>query len=283
MTTGPEDARVDADPIRTITQLGTTGGSGARSARVVAAGILGTVTFLALWEIGVRVADVRPFVLQPPSRILSELAERPGFYLSDAFVTARHALIGLGISLVASTALGALLASWRFLEEAVQPVLVLILVTPWVSYFVSLVIWLGPGARPVVFLVAFVTMPVFTFAMTAGLRSADPAARELMRSVDASAWEVLWRLRLPSALPTLFATARFAVGLALAAAYFGEGGNLRTDGLGSRGRAAVNVSAAAELWATIATTALLGIVLLTSITVLERIVLRWHASQLPRP
>lgn len=252
------------------------------SLRVVAAGVIGIAVFLALWELLVRVFAVRPFVLQAPSRILAELAARPGVYAADAMVTARHALVGLVIAIVGSLALGAVLASFRALEDAVQPVLVLILVTPWVSYFVSLVIWLGPGARPVVFLVAFVTLPVLTFATTAGLRSADPAARELMRSVDASSWEVLWRLRLPSALPTLFATSRFAVGLSLAAAYFGEGGNLRNDGLGSRGRSAVNFSAATELWATIATTALLGIALLTSVTLLERVVLRWHPSQLPR-
>jgi NitT/TauT family transport system permease protein len=254
-----------------------------RNARVVVAGVVGATTFVLIWELTVRALDIRPFVLQPPSRIIDELTSRPSLYVGEALVTGRHAITGLLISLAVSVVLGALLASWRFLEEAVQPILVLVLVTPWVSYFVSLVIWLGPGDRPVVFLVAFVCLPVFTFAMTSGLRSADPAARELLASVDAARWEVLWRLRLPSALPTLFATSRFAVGLALAAAYFGEGGNLRTEGLGYLGRSAVNASAAPELWATISTTALLGVVLLTVITLLERWLLRWHASQLPRP
>ena len=68
------------------------------------------------------------------------------------------------------------------------------------------------------------------FATVAGLRSADPAARELLASVDASRLEVLWRLRLPSALPSLLAAARYVVGLALAAAYYGEGGNLTHEG-----------------------------------------------------
>lgn len=254
-----------------------------RGLRVVVAGVVGATVFLLAWELLVRVFDVRPFVLQSPSRILEEFGSRPGLYLGEAMITGRHAISGLLISLAVSVVISSLLASSRFLEEAVQPILVLVLVTPWVSYFVSLVIWLGPGHRPVVFLVAFVCLPVFTFAITSGLRSADPAARELLASVDAARWEVLWRLRLPSALPTLFATSRFAVGLALAAAYFGEGGNLRTEGLGYLGRSAVNASAARELWATIATTALLGVVLLTTITVLERVLLRWHASQLPRP
>lgn len=250
---------------------------------MVTAGAVGLVVFLVVWELTVRLLGVQPFVLQPPSRITAELAERPGVYLAEAWVTARHAVAGLTISLVVAVALGALLASSRFAEDAMQPVLVLVLVTPWVSYFVSLVIWLGPGARPVVFLVAFVTAPVLTFAMTAGLRSADPAARELLTSVDAGWWEIMWRLRLPSALPTMFATSRFAVALSLAAAYFGEGGNLRNDGLGNLGRVAANRSLAEQLWATIATTALLGIVLLTLVTMIERVVLRWHPSQSRSP
>lgn len=254
-----------------------------RGLRIGLAGAGGMVVFLVVWELAVRILDVQPFVLQAPSRILAELVDRPGLYFGEALVTARHAGTGLVIAIVAAVVLGALLASSRTAEDAVQPVLVLILVTPWVSYFVSLVIWLGPGDRPVVFLVAFVTMPVLTFAMTAGLRSADPAARELLRSVDAGWWEVMWRLRLPSALPTMFATSRFAVALSLAAAYFGEGGNLRTEGLGYLGRAAANSNLARQLWATIATTALLGIVLLTAVTVVERIVLRWHPSQDRRP
>ena len=59
------------------------------------------------------------------------------------------------------------------------------------------------------------------------MRCADPSSRELLASVDASRWEVLWRLRLPSALPSLFTAARYNVGLALIVAYLAEGGNRR--------------------------------------------------------
>jgi NitT/TauT family transport system permease protein len=248
-------------------------------ARILIAGALGALCALLIWEGAVRTFKVQPFVLQAPSRILTELINDPGLYFSAAAVTARHGLLGGAIGLGFSLVLGATLAAWRFLEDAFQPILILILVTPWVSYFVSLVIWLGPGDPPVIFLVAFVTTPVFTFATVAGLRSADPSARELLRSVDASAWEVLWRLRLPSAVPTLFATSKFAVGLGLAAAYFGEGGSLRASGLGYLGRSAANFSAGTALWATIATTAMLGVSLLTLLTITERIVLHWHPSQ----
>jgi len=252
-----------------------------RGARVVLAGAVGLLVFGLVWELAVRIFDVQPFVLLAPSQIVEAFLDDPRFYLTEAMTTLRHATFGLAISLAVSVVLGAALASSRFVEDAAQPVLVLILVTPWVAYLTSVVIWLGPGDPPALFLVSFVTLPAFTFAMVSGLRSADVAARELLASVDAGRWEVLWRLRLPSALPTLFAATRFNIGLALAAAYFVEGGNLRNDGLGAIGRRAAALNNGEVLWATIAMTALLGIAMLLVLTIAERVLLRWHSSQQP--
>ena len=250
--------------------------------RIVVAAVTGVVVFGLVWELFVRVFDVEPFILLPPSEIIAELFERPSYYAEAAAVTGRHAASGLLISLAVALIVGSLLAAWRFLEQAAQPVLVLILVAPWVAYFSSILVWLGRGDPPVIFLVAFVSMPVFVFAAVAGLRSADPAARELLASVDASRVEVLWRLRLPAAVPSLLATARYVTALALAAAYYGEGGNLSNEGLGAIGRRAANGQNGPVLWATVLATVLLGVAGLGLITLLERILLRWHVSQRAR-
>lgn len=252
-----------------------------RTVRPLLAPVVGIIVFAALWELLVRAFDIRRFVLLAPSAIVSEFADAPRLYLDEAAVTARHMVIGLSISLVVAIAIGSVMAASRFVEEATQPVLVLILVTPWVAYITSVVIWLGAGNRPIIFMVAFTTLPVFVFGVVGGMKSADPAARELLASVDARRWEVLWRLRLPAALPSIFTTARFAVGLGLAAAYFSEGSALSNEGLGALGRrAALDQTTGAEvLWTTILCSAMLGILGLTVISVLERVLLRWHASQ----
>jgi len=254
-----------------------------RTLRSLVAPVVGILVFALVWELLVRALDIRRFVLLAPSAIVAEFADAPSFYLEHASITARHMLIGLSISLVVALAIGSVMAASRFVEEATQPVLILILVTPWVAYITSVVIWLGFGDRPIIFMVAFTTLPVFVFGVVGGMRSADPAARELLASVDARRWEVLWRLRLPAALPSIFTTARFAVGLALAAAYFSEGSALSNDGLGAIGRrAALDQTTGAEvLWTTIVCSAVLGIVALALISVAERLLLRWHVSQRP--
>ncbi len=250
-------------------------------ARSVLAPLTGIIVLLIVWESAVRIFDIRRFVLLAPSAIVSELASDPGAYWSNALVTARHMLTGLTISLLVALVIGAMMAASRFVEEAAQPILIVILVTPWVAYMTSIVIWLDFGERPIVFLVAFTTFPVFAFGVVGGMRSADPASRELLASVNASKWEVLWRLRLPSALPAILTTARFAIALALAAAYFAEGSALEQRGLGVIGRrASLDQTTGAEvLWTTIFCTAALGIIGLALVSIAERLLLHWHASQ----
>lgn len=250
-----------------------------QAARRIVAPLVGIVVFAVFWELLVRILDIRRFVLLPPSAIIDTLASAPAFFWDNALITARHMFVGLTIAMACAIVAGSIMAGWRFVEEAAQPVLVLILVTPWVAYITSVVLWLDGGDPTIYFMVAFTSFPVFTFGVVGGMKSADASARELLASVDARPWEVFWRLRLPSALPSIFTTARFAMGLGLAAAYFAEGSALTTDGLGAIGRRAASFNDAEVLWTTIVCSALLGIAGLILVTVLERTFLKWHVSQ----
>jgi NitT/TauT family transport system permease protein len=249
--------------------------------RRIIAPVIGIVVFLGLWELIVRATDVRPFILRAPSRIVSYLLDNAGDYARAAWVTGIHALGGLLIALVVALVVGSLMAASSFLEHATQPVLILLQVTPFVAYIASVVLWLGSGTPPVLFITGLVCMPAFAFATVDGMRGADPAARELLASVDASQWEVLWRLRLPSSLPSLFTAARYNVGLALIAAYLVEGGNFANEGLGNIGRRAAALNEGDALWAAVFAMALLGTLFLLLISVIQRMALHWHVSQRP--
>ena len=245
---------------------------------------VGIVALLALWEAVVRVGDVRPFVLRAPSRIVRHLWHFRSDFAAASWVTVQHALIGSAIGLLVALVLGAVMAASTFIEHATGPVLTLLQVTPFVAYIASVVLWLGSGTAPALFVVALVCVPAFAFAAADGMRSADPHARELLASVDAGRWEVLWRLRLPSALPSLFTAMRYNVGLALIAAYLVEGGNYADEGLGAIGMraAAFGGNGADALWAAIFAMALLGTLWLVAISTSRRVLLGWHVSQRDR-
>ena len=250
--------------------------------RRLVAPLVGIVAFLAMWEAVVRLGDVRPFVLRAPSRIVAYLADHFGDFASAAWVTAQHALIGSGIGLLVALIIGSAMAASTSAEQAAQPVLTLLQVTPFVAYIASVVLWLGSGTRPAVFIVALVSMPAFAFATVDGMRGADPAARELLASVDASRWEVLWRLRLPSAIPSLFTTARYNVGLALIASYLVEGGNFANQGLGAIGKRMAALNEGDGLWGAIFAMTILGTIALLLLSLLQRLVMGWHVSQRAR-
>lgn len=237
----------------------------------------GLVTFIAIWEAFVRLFDVRPFVLRAPSTAVHAMWTFRGDFTRAALVTAFHATAGLAVALAIGTVVGGVLAANRFLDDAVQPVLVLVLVTPWFAYVGAVVLWLGAGTPPALFMVALVCLPAFVFAATEGMRNVEPSALELFRSVAATRREVLWRLRLPSALPSLFAAARIDVGLALAAAYYVEGANFANDGIGAIGRrAASQPSGADTVWAAVLAMAILGVGGLAIVSLLQRTLLHWH-------
>ncbi|MDQ3311540.1 MAG: ABC transporter permease subunit [Actinomycetota bacterium] len=248
-------------------------------ARAVFAPIVGLAVFFGLWELIVRVRDLPPFELRAPSDIVGFLGENPGAYWDATLVTGAHAGLSLGFSLAIALTVGALLAASRFAEEATNPVLTLIQVTPFVVYLPSIVLWLDGGNAPVLLVGTLVCLPPFVFATVAGLRAADPAARELLASVDASAWEQLVRLRLPAALPSISTALRYNIGLALIAVYLAERGNLETSGLGFLGERAASFNNANGVWATVFCMAALGVVGLVLVGVADRVLLKWHASQ----
>jgi NitT/TauT family transport system permease protein len=242
-------------------------------------GVVGVAAFFGLWELLVRGLGVRPFVLRAPSQALHDIWKAPHFYWTQAITTGREALIGFLLALLIALLWGALMAASNVLDAASTPVLVLVMVTPFATYAPSVVLWLGAGWKPIEFVVGLACLPAFIFAAADGMRSADTAARELLHSVDASRWEVLWRLRLPAAMPSLFTAARWNVGLALVIAYLVEGYALVTRGLGAWGKRFASFNNANGVWAVVFCMAALGVVGMLVIAAVRARILHWHASE----
>jgi NitT/TauT family transport system permease protein len=249
-----------------------------RHAARLAAPLIGLLVFFGAWELLVRAFDVRTFVLLRPSSIIRELLHHPGFYWRNMLVTAKEAVLGYLVALSVALLWGAMMARSRFLEQASTPVAVLIQVTPIVAYAPSAVLWLGRGLKPIVFITGLICLVPLLFGVTSGLRSADPAALDLMATVDAAPWDVVRRVRLPYALPYLFAATRTCVGLALIGAVLAEWYALVDQGLGRRIQEAIDFNQSRQLWASIYAVALLGGATIVVLNLIERRVLHWHPA-----
>jgi NitT/TauT family transport system permease protein len=240
---------------------------------------VGVIGFLVLWQAFVRVLDVPRYELPAPWDILRHLWSDPGFYFTNGRRTAWEALLGFSLALVIGVCLGAVMAHSRFVERALQPLAVLIQVTPIIAYAPAIVIWVHFGLKPVMILTSLVCVVPFLLNAVTGLRSVDPSVLELARSVDARRREVFWRLRMPSALPYLFTAARISVGLALIGAVLGEFFGGVSKGLGYSVKTAQNRNLPLQLWGSVFVLAFIGSMAIILIGALERVLLRWHSSQ----
>jgi NitT/TauT family transport system permease protein len=135
---------------------------------------------------------------------------------------------------------------------------------------------LGAGWVPVAVISAYLTFFPVAVNTLRGLLSPEPMSLELMRSYAASPWSVLWKLRLPAALPYIFTALKVSATGSVVGAIVGELPSSRSDGLAAAIlRASGNYAAEPEkLWATIIMASLVGILFFAAVTVVEHWVMR---------
>ena len=173
-------------------------------------------------EAWLRLAGVPVYLAPPPSAVAARLLSEPAFFLGHGATTLLGALAGLALGGGIALPLAALMARWPVLERTILPLAILVKVTPVVALAPLFVIWFGFGWAPIVLIVALFTFFPVLVGGVAGLRSVDAGAVAFLRSVAASPGEVFWKLRVPSALPHLFAALRIALPLALIGAVVAE-------------------------------------------------------------
>ncbi len=249
-----------------------------RSAMFVAP-IVGIAVVFAVWELYVRVFDISRLTLPTPSSIVVHLVEEPSFYWRHAQVTMLEAFWGYLLALVAALIVATFMAHSRFVERASLPVIVLLQSTPVAVLAPVFLIWFGFSIWPKVLIATVFCYIPFTISEFTGLRSVDPNAYELLRSVSASRVEIFWRLRFPQSLPYLFSAGRLCVGLSLVGAVIGEMFGGSTEGLGNTARVGQTRLLIDQLWGSIFALALIGVLANLLLATVETRVLRWHSSQ----
>ncbi len=166
--------------------------------------------------------DLEDFLVPSPAEIGSSLWENRSLLADNAWVTLREILLGFACAIVAGLALAVLLHLSETLRRASYPLLIASQTIPIIAIAPILVIWLGFGIGPKLAIVALVCFFPITINTLDGLRAVDPEAIKLMRGLDASRWQTLRRLEVPTALPYFFSGARIAAVFTAIAAVFGE-------------------------------------------------------------
>jgi NitT/TauT family transport system permease protein len=240
--------------------------------------VLAFTMLIVLWDVSIRVFDLKPFILPSPASVAEAMvADWPE--LADATLyTLVEIVLGFALSVIVGIGLAVAIVTWRPLEKAIYPILVGAQVIPKVAIAPLFVVWLGLGLAPkvlIAFLLSFFPMVVNTVV---GLRAIEIGKLHLARSMGASAAQIFFRFRLPRAMPNIFAGLKLSVTAAVIGAIVGEfiGAD---EGMGRVLLVANGNLETAKLFAGIVLLSAVGIALFLIIAMLEKVVIRWHVSQ----
>ena len=180
------------------------------------------VVLLAIWQT-VTMQSLVPAVLLPsPASIANRIFTGAGTLLPNAASTSLVAVGGFALALVAGLGLAAAMALSAWLTRLLYPNLLLFQLLPKVALGPLFVVWLGIGVPSRLAFTTVVSVFPVVIGTLAGLRAANPGQIRLCQALRASLWQIFIHIRVPGALPYIFAGARIAATLAFTGAVVGE-------------------------------------------------------------
>lgn len=188
-----------------------------------------SVALLVIWEFTFRWLQVPELILPRPSQVLAALyrglAQPPTSPLAlypHIVFTMSSALAGFVFGSSAGILLGTLIAQFRALEWLIMPYVVAFQTLPKIALAPLLVVWFGFGIASKVVIVAMLTFFPLLVNSIAGFTSIERERLELMQSLCATRLQTFLRVRLPSALPFIFAGLDMAIVYSVIGAIVGE-------------------------------------------------------------
>jgi NitT/TauT family transport system permease protein len=233
---------------------------------------------LLVWEVATRALRIPRFIMPAPSAILGEGWEWRYRFIGHTWVTLYETLGGFALSMVVGVPLAVLIVYSPALRAAIYPLVILAQSVPKIAIAPVLLLVLGYGEVPkmvVAFLVAFFPVVVDT---ATGLAATPPELLDLSRSYRASAFKTFVKVRLPMALPFIFAGAKVAITLSVIGAVVGEF-------VGSDKGLGYVILSSTSYWKTeVAFSAMIllsvmAIVLFAAVSLVERVVCPWLNPQ----
>ncbi|MDE0149573.1 MAG: ABC transporter permease [Rhodospirillaceae bacterium] len=236
--------------------------------------IVAAVGLLLLWQLIVDGFGVPTYIAPSPVQVLEVFGKEGEILWINFWPTLMEAAAGFALG----NGIAVVLAVWfvhsQLAERAFYPIAVFINTIPIIAIAPILVLMLGNGYAPKIVIAALICFFPTLVNMVRGLKSVSPQMLDLMRVLSANQAEVLWKIRLQSSLPFLFAALKIASTTSVIGAIVGEwiGSNY---GLGSLIIEATYNFRAPLLYATVILGAGMAVAAFTITTLVERRVLKW--------
>jgi putative hydroxymethylpyrimidine transport system permease protein len=236
-----------------------------------------TAIVLALlggWELYAVLGSVDDLILPAPHEVAQALYDDRALLWDNLTVTAGEVLLGILVAGAVGFVLPIALHLSLPLRRSFYPLLIASQAIPTVLFAPLLVVWLGFGLAPKLVIVGLICFFPIVVTTLDALSRVDPSLPKLMRTLDASRWQVMRRVELPAALPGLFSGAKVAVVFAPIGAVFAEWSGA-SSGLGHLFQQAIPNLETARAYAAVAILSAFAIALFGLLTLVERLVVPW--------
>lgn len=240
--------------------------------------VVSIASALLAWEAVAKVGKLPEYVLPSVEAVTVRAIADSSVLATQGTWTLLEIVSGFLISAAIAIPLAMLVVLSRTLERLLYPPIVALNSLPKVAVAPLLVVWFGFGLVPKIgmtILIAF--FPILVNTMV-GLRGVDPDMLQLGRSMNAGTLRLFLKVRLPHALPSIFAGLKVASGLAVI-------GALIAEFIGSdRGWGYLLVQASGQLdtpliFAILVLLSVLAVLIYYAVVAIEKLAIPWHASQ----
>jgi NitT/TauT family transport system permease protein len=194
--------------------------TGASQRRIIA--WLFILGFFAAWEVLCLAFQVPDIVLPRPSEVILTLWMRFPAIWPHAVQTLYTTLAGFAFGILIGVFLGMLIGSSRLAYDAAYPMLVGFSSIPKVAVVPIFVLWFGAGTVPAILTAMIMCIFPIVVNVATGLAGTEPELRDVMKTLGASKFEILWNVGLPRTMPYFFASLKVAATLAFVGTVISE-------------------------------------------------------------
>jgi NitT/TauT family transport system permease protein len=180
------------------------------------------VVLVTVWELFVRLFDVPQFLLPAPSQVVELAMDEWDLIQTHTLSTIGSILSGYVCAVAFALFVSALMIRYPLLERLIMPIFVGMQSVPKIAIAPLILVWVGAGAGSKILVVMSIAFFPIVINTMAGFKEVDRGLSELFRSVAASERQLLFKLRLPYAVPYIFAGLRIATTLAVLGAIVAE-------------------------------------------------------------
>lgn len=257
-----------------------------RGPNVIERGLRSPIGFLfpalaviVLWEIGGRTGIIDRIFFPQPSRIFTALERltEEGVIVENLLITLRRIAAGFVIGTIPAVLVGLLLARVKWASLIIDPLISLTYPIPHIATLPLLLVIFGLGSPPIIALSAIVCFYPAVVNTAAGVRQVDERLVQMGRNMGASSRQLLWKIIIPAALPTMFAGLRLGLGLALLGGIAGEF-VAASEGIGAQTWLFWQVYKIEDMYATLVVIIATGFTMTNVMLFLERRFFSWSKA-----